>query len=124
MSRTPFLVFAVAFIAVSSAARADDPLGLYIGGSLGEADVRSTLGPLTFAGTEAGWKTFAGARPISFAGIEAAYMDFGHAPAPLPPPTFAAAILSDRSSQRAATIFGVGYLPLPVPFLDLCKRRT
>jgi hypothetical protein len=62
---------------MSATVRAADPLGLYIGGSLGEADVRSKyapdpLGPLTFAGTDVGWKMFFGARPISFAGIEVA----------------------------------------------------
>jgi hypothetical protein len=89
-SRTLYSVCAIAFIAMSAAARAADPLGLYFGGSLGEADVRSTyspdpLGPLTFSGKDVGWKIFVGARPISFAGIEVAYMDFGHASAPLPP---------------------------------------
>jgi hypothetical protein len=119
MNRTPFLVYAVGCIAVSAAARAADPLGLYIGSSVGEADVRSTYTPLTFSGTNVGWKVFFGARPISFAGFEVAYTDFGHATAPVPPPTFDLAYLSDSSRQQAATIFGVGYLPLPVPFLDV-----
>jgi hypothetical protein len=46
-------------------------------------------------------------------------MNFGHATAPTPPPNFAVAYLGDQSRQQAATLFGVGYLPLPVPFLDL-----
>jgi hypothetical protein len=78
-SRIPCTVCAIAFIAVSVAARAADPLGLYIGGSLGEADVRSKDVPLTFAGIDLGWKVFVGARPISFAGIELAYANYGHA---------------------------------------------
>jgi opacity protein-like surface antigen len=110
---------AVAFIAVSAIARAADPLGLYIGGSLGAGDVRSTDAPLTFAGTDFGWKIFVGARPISCAGIEVAYMDIGHATAPTPLPNFPVAYLGDHSRQQAATLFGVGYLPLPSPFLDL-----
>jgi hypothetical protein len=119
VSRTLYVVCAVAFIAVSAAAHAADPLGLYIGGSLGEADVRSKDVPLTFAATDLGWKVFVGARPISFVGIELAYMNYGHATAPLPPPIFEVAYLGDRSRQQAAILFGVGYLPLSLPFLDL-----
>jgi hypothetical protein len=118
-SRILCTVCAIACIAVSAAARAADPLGLYIGGSIGEADVRSKDVPLTYAGTDLGWKVFVGARPISFAGIELAYTNYGHATAPLPPPSFEVAFLGDQSRQQAATLFGVGYLPLPVPFLDL-----
>jgi hypothetical protein len=119
MTKTLHLVYAIGLIAASAAARAADPLGLYIGSSVGAADVRSTLAPLTFSGTDVGWKVFVGARPISFAGIEVAYMDLGHATAPLPPPTFAVAYLSDNSRQQAGTLFGVGYLPLPVSFMDI-----
>lgn len=122
MRRALYFVCAVAFTALwTTAARASDPLGFYAGGSFGDADVRSTHNPLllTFAGEDLGWKIFFGARPLSFAGIEVAYMDFGHTTAPVPPPNFAVAYLSDNSRQRAGAIFGVGYLPLPVPFLDL-----
>jgi Outer membrane protein beta-barrel domain len=121
MKRTFYATCAVALIAVSAAAIAADPLGLYLGGSLGNADVRSTYpdAPLASAGTDPGWKIFIGARPISFVGIELAYMDFGHATVPLPPPNFAVFYTGANSRQRAATAFGVGYLPLPVPFLDL-----
>lgn len=111
-----------AFLGMSAAAHAADPLGLYVGGSFGSADVRSTNSPawLTFGGTDLGWDVFVGARPISFAGIEFAYMDFGHATASLvgaePCCGFS---LGGRSTRRASAIFGVGYVPLPVRFLDL-----
>jgi opacity protein-like surface antigen len=119
MKRALYFVNAVASIVLSATtARAADLLGLYVGGSLGKADVRSSY-LLTFAGTDAGWKAFVGARPISFAGIEVAYTDFGHATAPLPTPSLEEGLTSDNSRQQAATILGVGYLPLPVPFLDL-----
>ena len=119
MKRTTYPLCVIAFVAVSATARAADPLDLYIGGSFGGANVRSTYPPLTFAGTDVGWKAFVGVRPISFASIEVAYINFGHATAPLPPPNFAVIYLGDNSRQQAVTVFGVGYLPLPIPFLDL-----
>jgi hypothetical protein len=122
MKRTPLAICAVAFCAVSAAAIAADPLGFYIGGSVGEADFRGTSdisGPtLIFDERHPGWKAFVGARPIPFLGFEVAYTDFGNAHAPGPPVIFPA-YFNDSSRQSAVTAFGVGYLPLPIPFLEL-----
>jgi opacity protein-like surface antigen len=123
-------------VATNGSASADDLLGLYVGGSAGQAHVRSTadISPvgsdysLKFDQEHSGWKAFAGIRPISLVGIEVAYMDFGHASAPFPfsgisPPIPSSStpfeFVGNNSRQYAATAFAMGYLPLPVPFLDI-----
>lgn len=129
MTRAPLVICAVAFCVASAAAIAADPLGFYIGGSVGEAHVRSTNHlngpPLIFDESDtgsrenhSGWKAFVGARPIPVMGIEVAYTNFGNAFAPGPPGTLFG-YFSDNLKQSAITAFGVGYLPLPIPFLEL-----
>jgi len=51
-------------------------------------------------------------------GIELAYMDFGNASGPPPPPSIFG-YFKDNLKESATTLFGVGYLPLPAPFLQL-----
>lgn len=124
-------------LTTSVSAFADDLLGLYVGGSVGQAHVRSTedISPVVdnnysirFDQEHSGRKAFAGLRPISFAGIEVGYTDFGWVSAPfsfanislpLPPSNIPFGFVSDNSKQSAATVFAVGYLPLSVPFLDI-----
>jgi opacity protein-like surface antigen len=125
------------FALASSAALAADPLGLYIGGSVGEAHVRSEnsgtfynvqtddapiADVLVFNRTQTGWKLFAGARPLSFLGVEAGYTDFGRASSPPPYGETVLASFSDRSTQTAGTVFAVGYLPVPIPHLDFYAK--
>jgi Outer membrane protein beta-barrel domain len=117
----------IAFAVASSTASAENLLGLYAGGAVGESHVRSEDAsddnpgccmPLKFDASHAGWKLFAGVRPLPALGVEVAYIDFGTVTAPSP---FPAGFLSysDSSKQSAAALFGVGYLPIPVPFLDV-----
>jgi len=84
------------FIAGVTTACADDLVGLYLGGSVGEAHVRSlddlssysTYAPsLRFDESHLGFKLFAGMRPITFLGVEVEYADFGRA-GTSPPPCF------------------------------------
>jgi OmpA-like transmembrane domain len=97
-------------------------LGAYVGAALGEAHVRSEelrsgeTTPFTFDESHCAWKIVAGARPLSVFGVELAYSDFGNVSAP-PPGIFS--YFNAQSKQNAATAFGIGYLPLPVPHLDL-----
>ena len=101
---------------------ADNPLGIYVGAALGEAHVRSEelrsgeTTPFTFDQSQFGWKVFLGARPLSVVGVELVYSDFGSVNAPTPG---AFAYFNANSKQNAASAFGIGYLPLPVPYLDL-----
>jgi OmpA-like transmembrane domain len=112
-------------------ASAEGLLGLYVGGAAGAAHVRSTDDEgvsylpqysLRFDESRLGWKAFAGIRPISFAGVEIDYMDFGRAHAPLPPNTPPFFFLGDDAKQSAAAAFAVGYLPIPLPILDIFAK--
>jgi hypothetical protein len=116
------LVLALGTTCASTRVLAED-LGLYVGAALGEAHVRTEKGisgdtgyDYRFDGQHSAWKVTAGIRPISPLGVELEYIDFGN-------PT---AGLSDiglggltKADQKAVTLFGLGYLPLPVPFLDV-----
>ncbi len=113
---------------------ADDLLGMYVGGSVGQSHVRSDqvlffspVGtPLTsavsLAKSATGWKLLVGLRPISWVGAELAYVDFGHPTATKgPPPAFG---LSYNAGLRAkaATAFGILYAPIPIPRFDMYAK--
>lgn len=115
-------------------ALADDLLGMYVGGSVGQSHVRSDQvlffrpdgTPLTsdvsVAKSATGWKLLVGLRPISWVGAELAYIDFGNPTASQgPPPGFG---LSYNAGLRAkaATAFGVLYAPIPIPHFDMYAK--
>jgi hypothetical protein len=102
---------------------ADNAAGFYLGAAIGESHVRSTQAingdtdyVSNFDEHHSAWKVTAGVRPISPLGVELEYIDFGN-------PSSAAANNGfggiSQSSATAWTLFGLGYLPLPVPFLDV-----
>jgi opacity protein-like surface antigen len=100
---------------VAAPALAENPLGFYLGGAVGDSDLRSNTGPFGYPGYlqhDTAWKVMAGIRPISLLGAEIAYMDFGH------PSDFT--YYGNQDTRATATaLLGVGYLPLPMPFLDV-----
>lgn len=98
-----------------------NPLGFYVGGAVGESDIRNNDdwygGPHSgFDQHHTGWKVFGGIRPIQFLGAEIEYVDFGR-----PDHFFYNDSYYDGSSlhSTAAAAFGVAYLPIPFPFLDV-----
>ncbi len=110
----PLLGASVLAATFASAALADDalsPLGLYLGGAFGRANVRvdsSTTGSLfDLDEHHAGWKAMLGVRPVSGFGAELEYIDFGH------PQSTIAGVRTDARA-RGAGLFAVGYLPIPV----------
>ena len=127
LSRILMTVAAAGACLASASALADNPMGFYLGAGLGESTVRSDnygygygayndyhgYGDHHFA-----WKAVAGVRPISIVGAELAYLDFGH-------PGGDGGYFNNfyyygpDSHPRAITAFAVGYLPLPVPFIDI-----
>jgi opacity protein-like surface antigen len=118
MSRkmTVLIGVALAVAGTGSTAWADSidavaPLGLYLGGSIGRANVRvdsQTTGSLfDFDEHATGWKAMLGIRPISAFGVELEYIDFGD------PETSANGVSRDARA-RAGGLFAVGYLPIPV----------
>ena len=98
-------------------------LGTYIGIGAGQANIKmdrapSTL-PLSFSEKPTGWKAVIGLRPISPIGAELDYIDFGKASATLGPAAPIGTLVQADAKARAAALFAVGYLPLPIPWFDI-----
>ena len=116
-------IFAATTMGVSLPAFADNLLGLYVGGGIGESHVRSDTGGFSnlngFVENRTAWKALVGVRPISLLGAEFEYTDFGHpgesSVGPIPP----GFIYNVDVSQKATSLFGVLYMPLPLPVVDL-----
>jgi hypothetical protein len=114
--------------AASAPACAENILGFYVGGGVGESTVRSdnTYLPGGFGYGFDGfshdsthhfaWKAIAGIRPISIVGAELEYIDFGH---PGSDGGYYSYNYGPDTHPRAIAAFGVGHLPLPIPFLDI-----
>jgi opacity protein-like surface antigen len=127
ISGTLLAITAACACAVSTSALADDEstsnlAGFYLGAGVGYSTVRSddpAFGlPGSLNDTEFAWKLIAGVRPIPYAGAEFEYIDFGH------PNHDDVGINGINNSgldshPRAEALFAVGYLPLPVPMLDV-----
>lgn len=116
-------VVAAGICLASGAARADNLLGFYAGIGAGESTVRSDDQYSNGYGYydsdhHAAWKAILGIRPISILGAEFEYIDFGH-------PGSDNNYYNDYyyygpdSHPRALALFGVGHLPLPIPFVDI-----
>lgn len=65
----------IALLGCGSAMAADN--GIYVGGSLGQANVEIDEGPIHIDGDDLGFKVIAGLRPLDWLGIEANYVNFG-----------------------------------------------
>jgi len=112
-------------------AAAEDPFGFYVGGAVGEATLRSgnvpylqaLLGttPAAFSAHDTGWKAVIGVRPVPFVGAELEYIDFGGAHGSIPG-TFLIGNVQAVPHANATALFGVAYLPLPVPLLDVYAK--
>lgn len=121
ISVTLLAILAVGACAASTAALAEDPVGFYLGAGAGYSTVRSddpAYGlPGYFNDHQMAWKVIAGVRPISIVGAEFEYIDFGQ-----PGNHYGyngINVYGLDSHPRAAALFGVGYLPLPIPLFDI-----
>jgi hypothetical protein len=126
MRAAPGLVAAACASMISTVALADNPLGLYVGVGAGVANIGSTHYGLPygfdggFHDHDASWKVMLGVRPLSFIGAEAEYLDFGtgHGNSGF----YGLNSYYDSgafSHPKATIVYGVGYLPIPLPFLDV-----
>jgi hypothetical protein len=112
-------------LAVSTAARAENPLGVYIGVGVGESQIGNSSDYYNsygysggFHDHDAAWKVIAGLRPIPLVGAEFEYIDFGNAGGNSG--TYSGTYDYGVSAHPKATVlYGLGYLPLPLPFLDV-----
>jgi opacity protein-like surface antigen len=118
-----FLLLAFGATCASNRVLADDLLDFYVGAAVGESHVRTAKDIVGDTGYDyqfdkqhSAWKVTAGIRPISPLGVELEYIDFGNPSAGLPNTGLGGL---SKADQKAVTLFGLGYLPLPVPFLDV-----
>ncbi len=104
-----------------------NPLGVYVGAGLGRAtlnDAEFDQGDFFhhYDGQPLGWSAVIGIRPIPFLGAEAEYIDFGSTHAGIGPAFVAGGtsqqFLGGNVHDRAAAVFAVGYLPLPIPWVE------
>ncbi len=114
------LLMGSAALMASAPALADstlNPLGLYIGGGVGESHVRNDS-LSSFVENHTGWKALVGMRPIAILGVEVEYADFGH-PGATGVTVAPGLAYNVDASQKATSLFGLAYVPLPIPVLDL-----
>ena len=107
------LLLASTLALFAGAAQADDELlGLYAGAGITRAKVEDIF-HTDFNLSNTSWKVYAGFRPVGFPlGIDVDYMDLGSAAAG----TFEGIAHADA---KAFAAYAVGYLPIPVPNIDV-----
>lgn len=101
-----------------------NPIGLYVGAGVGESTIRSddpAYGyPAYYNDHQTAWKGIIGMRPISLIGVEAEYIDFGQ------PGRrngyYDVNYYGYDSHPRAPVLFGLGYLPIPIPYIDIYAK--
>ncbi len=134
MSRFIKAIGALATIAAcgasTAALAADDafglynPVGLYVGAGVGESTIRSDdpgYGlPGYYNDHQTAWKAIVGVRPVSFVGAELEYIDFGQ-PGHHDGYDDTAEYGYD-SHPTAPVLFALGYLPIPIPYIDIYAK--
>jgi hypothetical protein len=94
---------------------AEDLLGLYVGGAVGQSRVEASTSLFyggyvpaqEFQEKHSAFEVMVGVRPISLLGGEVAYIDFGH-------PSGSLFGYPADASIKGAAAFGVLYLPIPI----------
>jgi hypothetical protein len=126
----PQFILAISLTATFTQGAVADPLGFYLGGSIGRATVRadrvlfqypgdpSLASPISISEHDTGWKLLAGMRPISWIGAEIEYIDFGKPRVSRQVGVFNQDYAADMWAKAEAA-FGVLYAPIPVPLLDV-----
>jgi hypothetical protein len=104
---------ALALAAAPVAAQADEAFLAYAGGAVGQSQV--DVNALNASAHDTAWKVLAGVRAIDYVGGEVAYVDLGR-----PRTTTSSGELTSRATGPA--VFGVAYLPLPIPNFDLYAK--
>jgi opacity protein-like surface antigen len=120
-------VLAFAAFGTTTVVAAEDPLGLYnpaglyIGAGVGESSIRSDDSAYGLPGYyndhQTAWKGIIGIRPIPYLGVEAEYIDFGQ-----PGRNGDPSVYGFDSHPRAPVLFGIGYLPIPLPYIDIYAK--
>jgi len=120
IAKTLATLLAIAACGASAEVLADNPVGFYIGAGAGESQIRSDDSryglPGYYNDYQTAWQGFIGIRPISLIGLEAAYIDFGQ---PSRHHNYDFNVSGSDSHPTAPALFAVGYLPIPIPFIDV-----
>lgn len=89
--------------------------GIYIGGSIGQANVEQIdeLSGFDLDDDDTAWKAIVGIRPLDFLGFELSYVDFGNVEDTVGPTRFGA-------QATGLNAFAVGFFGLP--FMDLFAK--
>jgi opacity protein-like surface antigen len=122
------LLGVAACVASTAVLAADDPFGfynpagIYFGAGVGESTIRSDnpgFGlPGYFNDHQTAWKGIIGVRPIPYVGAEFEYIDFGQ------PGNHGGGFSNTAANgldtnPRAPVLFAVGYVPIPLPYVDI-----
>ncbi len=115
---------ALGTVGASTQAFADNPLGAYVGVGVGQSNVGSdrTYDYGYYGGYhdhDATWKLMAGIRPLPIVGAEIEYIDFGSGNGDSGYYGNNYFYSNASSHPKATVLYGMGYLPLPLPFLDV-----
>jgi len=124
LSRTLGALLVITACGASSAAFAENPLGFYVGAGVGQSQIRSDDSYYGYPGyyndNQFAWQGLIGIRPIRIVGLEATYIDFGQ---PYRNHGYYDYNVSGSDSHPTApALFGVGYLPIPIPFIDIFAK--
>lgn len=124
ISASIFAIVGLGACGASATALAADPIGLYVGAGVGESNLRNDgYGFNDYYGYDnhqSAWKLMAGVRPVlSPIGAEFEYIDFGSANVNSNYFFNGNYFNGNNSDAKATALFGVGYLPLGLPFLDV-----
>jgi hypothetical protein len=108
-----------------TSALADNPLGLYVGAGVGESQIDNNYDYYNrygygggFHDHDAAWKVLVGVRPLPIIGAELEYIDFGNAGGDNGY-YYGSYDYGVSSHPKATVLYGLGYVPLPLPFLDV-----
>jgi hypothetical protein len=112
-------------LGASSAVLADNLLGAYVGAGVGTSQIGNHnyyYDPYGYGGGfsdhDAAWKVIAGIRPLPIVGAEVEYIDFGNAGGNSGY-YYGNYDFAVSAHPKATVLYGMGYLPLPLPFLDV-----
>jgi opacity protein-like surface antigen len=97
---------------------ANDPLGLYLSGSIGQSEMGADVPGFTggeFRQRHSAFQVGVGLRPIALFGAEIAYVDLGH-------PGGSIDSLPADMTTRGAAAFAIVYLPIPLPAFDFYAK--
>jgi hypothetical protein len=119
----PALLCACAALAAAPAL-ADNPLGAYVGAGVGQSNIgHNDYYDYGYYGGyrdhDAAWKAIIGIRPLPIVGAEVEYIDFGSGNGNSGYYGSSYFYSNASSHPKATVLYGIGYLPLPLPFLDV-----